>query len=371
MKFNYNIGTKVIFGKDCIRQNGQVFPAYGKKALIVTGRRSARESGALDDLCETLAGQEIAFELYDRVDNNPSLDNVGEGGRIARQCEANFIVGIGGGSPLDASKAIAVLASNDIEPKELFGNKFRYTPLPVIAVPTTAGTGSEITPYSILTRNDLQTKMSFGNEATFPKIAFMDYRYTESLPRDVTVNTAVDALSHAVEGYLCRRSTPVSDIFAVEAIKTFGECLPALMNGQIGPDTREKLLYAAMLGGMVISHTGTTIVHGMGYNLTYFKGLPHGKANGLLMKEYFKFNYDLVKDKIDIILHLLNIKDFVEFGNIMDILMEDRLKLSREEIDRFSSITMQQRSTLNNIREVNKSDIEGIFEKALAPSPDE
>ncbi len=365
MKFNYNIGTKVIFGKDCIKQNRQVLSVYGKKALIVTGKKSGKESGALDDVADALSAEGIAFDIYDRVENNPSLDNVAEGGAMARNCGADFIIGIGGGSPLDASKAVAVLAANEMEPKELFTNKFKSAPLPILAVPTTAGTGSEITPYCILTRSDLQTKMSFGNDATFPRIAFMDAGYTESLPWAVTVNTAVDALSHAVEGYLGRRSTPVSDIFAVEAVKSFGECLPNLMDNRIDLSVREKLLYAAMLGGMVISHTGTTIVHGMGYNLTYFMDIPHGKANGFLMKEYFKFNYGSAKEKIDRIFNCLNVSDVEEFGRIMDVLLPDRPKLSREEIEQFSSLTMQQRSTLNNIREVSKPDVEEILGKAF------
>lgn len=365
MKFNYNIGTRVIFGKDCVEQNGLVLSACGRKALIVTGSNSARKSGALDDVCNTLSSQGMLFEIYDRVSNNPSLENVEEGGRIARECNADFVIGIGGGSPLDASKAIAVLATNDIEPVELFSNKFKCQPLPIIAIPTTAGTGSEVTPYSILTRSDLETKMSFGNDATFPEIAFMDAGYTESLPWDVTVNTAVDALSHAVEGYLGKRSTPVSDIFAVEAIKSFGECTPGLINNRIDFDIREKLLYAAMLGGMVISHTGTTIVHGMGYNLTYFLGIPHGKANGFLMKEYFKFNYDRAREKTDRIFQMLNIRDADEFGCLMDSLLQDRPKLSNNEIKKYSVLTMKQRSTLNNIREVTESDIGEILKKAF------
>ena len=369
MNFNYNIGTKVIFGNDCIRQNGKALSVYGKKTLIVTGSKSARESGALDDVCDTLISQGIAFEIYDRVENNPSLDNVAEGGMKARECKADFIIGIGGGSPLDASKAVAVLAANDMELLGLYGNKFKYDPLPIIAIPTTAGTGSEVTPYSILTRSDMQTKMSFGNDATFPRIAFMDAKYTESMPWEVTVNTAVDALSHAVEGYLSRKSTPIGDILAVEAIKSFGECISSLIDNRIGREIREKLLYAAMLGGMVISHTGTTIVHGMGYNLTYFMGIPHGKANGFLLKEYFNFNYDIAMVKIDRIFQLLKIRNADEFGSLMDVLLSGRPKLGREEIEKFSFITMQQRSTLSNIREVNKSDIEEILEKAFMFSP--
>ena len=365
MNFSYNIGTKVVFGRECVRQNAHILKEYGSKALIVTGRRSAVECGALADVREALETQGMAFEIFDRVENNPSPENVKEGGIMACRCKADFIIGIGGGSPLDAAKAIAVLAVNKIDPLELFTNKFAVPPLPIVAIPTTAGTGSEITPYSVLTRKDLNTKMSFGNDSTFPRLAMLDPGYTESLPWDVTVNTAVDALSHAVEGYLSRRSAPVSDIFAKESVMCFGECIPALINDKINYEIREKLMYASMLGGMVITHTGTTIVHGIGYNLTYFLDIPHGKANGLVMKEFLLYNYSFAKSKIDTIFNLLNVSGADQFGNIMDVLLPGRPRLDRQEIESYSAITMQQRSTLNNIREVKKEDIEEILGKAF------
>ena len=365
LQFKYYIGTRVIFEKNCVQLHKAELGKYGGKAFLVTGRRSAKESGAIDDISDVLEEQDIEYNIFDRVENNPTIENVAEGGREARNNKADFIIGIGGGSPLDASKAIAVLASNDIDPVALYGNTFESKPLPVIAVPTTAGTGSEVTPYAVLTRNDLQTKMSFGNEYTFPVLAFMDAVYTESMPYDVTVNTAVDALSHAVEGYLSRRSTPVSDIFAVEAINIFGLCLNRLITGSIDFETREKLLYMAMLGGMVISHTGTTIIHGMGYNLTFFKGLPHGKANGLLIAEYLNFNYEYSKGKIDKILKTLGMSCIKEFGDLIKSLMGCSLSLKAEEIEKFSFITMQQKSTSYNIRNVNDTDIKDIYRKVF------
>ena len=365
MQFKFQIGTKILFGRNCIKENKAEFPKYGKRALIVTGKSSGKASGALDVCMDVLKEQGIDYLVYDRVGNNPSLENVKDGGRTASSFNAEFIIGIGGGSPLDAAKAIAVLAVNDIEPLELYKNVFAEKPLPVLAIPTTAGTGSEVTPYSILTRIDMQTKMSFGNEDTFPKIAFIDAQYTESLPYQVAVDTAVDAMSHAVEGYLSKRSTPVSDIFAVEAVDMFGKCIQSLLENNIDYDTREKLLYMSTLGGMVIAHTGTTIVHGMGYSLTYFKGIPHGRANGLLMKEYFKFNYGLSKYKIDNIMKFLNIKDIDGFGAVMDSLLHTDEKFTEQELKLFASIAMKQRSTSYNIRSVKEEDLVYIMKMSL------
>jgi len=365
MQFGFKIGTKVLFGKGCLIQNKELVAKCGKRALIVTGKNSAKASGALSHVEEILKEYNIDYSIYDRVENNPSLENVAEGGKAAREFKADFIIGIGGGSPLDASKAIAVLAVNDIEPLDLYKNVFENKPLPIVAIPTTAGTGSEVTPYSILTRDDIKTKMSFGNEDTFPKLAFIDATYTESMPYETAVDTAVDALSHAMEGYLSKRSTPVSDVLALEAMKVFSECTNAIIDNNIDFNIREKLLYVSMLGGMVISHTGTTIIHGLGYSLTYFKGIPHGRANGYFMQEYLKFNYEAVGEKINKILELFKVSSIDEFGDIIEKMVKKDLSLSSEEIKNYAALTMKQRSTSYNARQVNEKDMVEILEKTF------
>jgi len=355
--------TKAYFGSGCIEKNKGELASFGQKALIVTGGNSARKSGALDDICNALREHNVEYFIFDKVENNPSLDTVKAGGDAAKKAGADFVIGIGGGSPIDAAKAIAVLATNNIKPLELFTNKFERKPLPIIAIPTTAGTGSEVTPYSVLMRNDLQTKGSFGTEDTFPKIAFLDPHYTESMPPEITVNTAVDAFSHCMEGYLVKRSTPASDVLAQEGIRLFGHCLESLRSGKIGYGDRENLLYMSMLGGMVIAHTGTTIVHGIGYNLTYFKGIPHGKANGYLMAEFLRFNYEFEKEKIDNILKLVQLNSIDAFGQAMTELLGKAPRLDEAEIGKYAAITMTQRSTASNIRTVAASDIADILRR--------
>jgi alcohol dehydrogenase class IV len=355
--------TRAYFGKGCIAQYSCELAAFGRKALIVTGGHSAMKSGALSDICNALKEINIEYSIFDKVENNPSMDTVKLGGAEAKRIGADLVIGIGGGSPLDASKAVAVLAVNDMEPIDLFTNTFKNKPLPIIAIPTTAGTGSEVTPYSILTRGDRQTKVSFGNADTFPSIAFLDPFYTESQPLEVTVNTAVDALSHNIEGYLGKRRTPPSDILAQEGIELFGRCLESLKSGKISYEDRENLMYASMLGGMVISHTGTTIVHGAGYNFTYFKEIPHGKANGYLMPGFLRFNYDFAKDRVDNIINLIGLDSIDAFDDAMKTLLGTAPRLDEAEISQYAAITITQRSTATNIRPVNASDIAELFRK--------
>lgn len=365
MEFKFTLPTRVLFGKKCIQNNKDELVKFGKRAFIVTGGSSGRVSGALDDIINVLTQNDIEYAVFDKVLNNPTLENVADGSDKAKAFGADFIIGVGGGSPIDASKAIAVLAANTMAPLDLYTNKFKNMPLPIIAVPTTAGTGSEVTQYSILTRKDLETKRSFGNEDTYPMLALMDPAYTLSLNREVTVNTAVDAFSHGLESYLSKRSTPASDIFARQCIKEFSAALPALKTNELDYQAREKLLFCSLLGGMAIAHTGTTIVHAMGYSLTYFRNVPHGKANGLLMKEFLKFNYTTCQAKIDDIISIMNMESIHEFGHTMSSLIQNTLKYTRDELSRYSGLAMEQKSVNNNPVPVTRDDLNQMLINSL------
>lgn len=363
MQFNFQMPTKVYFGEDCVKKNSKEMSGLGRKALIVTGGRSAKASGALSDICGVLDGLNIEYEIFDKVENNPSLETVKAGGIAAKKANAGFIVGIGGGSPLDASKAVAVLAVNDIEPEQLFSNVFQNKPLPIIAIPTTAGTGSEVTPFSVLTRRKEQEKTSFGTPDTFPVIAFLDPRYTESMPYNVTVDTAVDTLTHCIEGYISKRSTPLTDIFAREGIRLFGQSLACLKSGNISRKDRENLLYMSMLGGMVITHTRTTFIHAAGYYYTIFKDIPHGRANGYFIGEYFRFNYEYAKSKIDDILSLMGMDSIDTLDAEMKSLIGNPPVLRDDEIARYAAASVTKSNTSYNIRPVSAADLEGIFKR--------
>jgi alcohol dehydrogenase class IV len=363
--FKFQSGTKVFFGTNCLFDNKNQITKLGKKVFIVTGKTSGYKSGALTDIVSILNESGIEYIIFDKIENNPSLENVKAGGMACRESKADFIVGIGGGSPLDAAKAIAILAVNDIEPIRLLKNEFTKKPLPIAAIPTTAGTGSEVTAASILTIPEYETKMSFVHEDVFPKAAFLDAKYTESMTRDIAVNTAIDAMSHAIEGYLNRTASPMSDIFALESLEIFGTCMQSLCEERFDTKTREKLLYASMLAGLTIAQTGTTIAHGMGYSLTYFKDIPHGKANGLLLTEYLRYNYEAYKDRVQCVLKALKLISIDDFEKTMNKLISNDIEFTSEEIRKYSSLAVKQKSTAKNLRNVTLEDMYKIMGKSL------
>lgn len=365
LNLSYFLPTEILHGPEVVKRHAERFKEFGRKALLVTGRESARRSGALDDVTAALEQCGIAYEVFDQVENNPSLENVAAGGRAARRFEPDFVIGIGGGSPLDAAKAIAVLAVNRFGPEKLYEGDYPNRPLPIVAVPTTAGTGSEVTPYSILTLASKQTKAGFGDRSLFPRIAFLDYHYTESLELEITRNTAVDALSHLIESYLSRRAGDFSDMVVESGLRLWSRALPDLKSAAFSAGMRDSLLTASTLGGMAIAHTGTTVVHALGYSLTYFHGIPHGKANGLLLAEYLRYNLQHAKSRVAKILKSLNMKDIGEFNELMQNLLPCDLKLTPEQINEYGIAASRTKNASHTLGEVSSQVCIDILSSSL------
>ena len=255
MNLQFLMPTRVVSGPDCVRKNAPVFSALGKRALIVTGARSAKENGSLADLEAAFSSVGVEWRLYDRVMSNPTIACAYEGAALAKSYGADFVAAIGGGSPMDAGKAIALLACQDISEENLFSGNYGKQVLPMAFIPTTAGTGSEVTQYSILTSDKAKTKLSIAAPLLFPTVSFLDARYTRSLSRVTTINTAVDAFSHLFEGMLSVRANPLTDLMAREGMLRILACRDRLLADSLTAEDRESLLYASTLGGMVIAQT--------------------------------------------------------------------------------------------------------------------
>ncbi|MBN2558225.1 MAG: iron-containing alcohol dehydrogenase [Clostridia bacterium] len=360
MKFGFNMPVDLNFGAGVVSGNKGKFD-LGKKALIVSGKNSARISGALVDVLDALTSNGTGYIVYDGIRSNPDLESVSKGADYGRSNGVDFIVAVGGGSPIDAGKAIAALCSNDIEPIDLIGKKLNERPLPIIAVPTTAGTGSELTPYSVLTIPSMKTKKSFYSPFIFPVSAFLDPCYTYSLPYAITLDTAFDAFTHLLESYLSLRSTPLNDIIALAGIRAFAECRQPISEKLIIAETREKLMYASCLGGMAIAQTGTTMIHSMGYSLTYFRNYSHGRANAMLIGEYLRFNYDRIPGKIDMVMKILGFKDIDEAEVFFSMGLDEKPRLSDEECRTYAKLATEQANIRQNPRRVEEEDVYKIY----------
>ncbi|HHW66324.1 MAG: hypothetical protein PWP07_907 [Epulopiscium sp.] len=361
--FEYVMPTQILFGKDVISTHAHLFKNYGQKALIVTGRSSAKKNGSLQDVIVALDQNGIKYCIFDEIEENPSMETVQKGAEFGRKEKADFIIAVGGGSPLDAAKAIDLLVANeDGTIEDLFASN-PMSIIPLLAVPTTAGTGSETTPYAILTDHKAKTKRNFAHKVFFD-VAFLDAKYMMDMPETITINTAVDALSHLVEGYLTVKANLLSDIWAEKGLLIFSECMEALRNKDFTYELREKLLLVSTIAGIVIAQSGTSLPHGMGYALTYFHNVAHGRANGLLMKAYLDIHPD--KQKVQKILTCLRLNSLEDLGEYLDVLLGEKETVTENEIFEYAEGMISNEAKLkNHPGKVSKEDIYTIYKKSL------
>lgn len=357
--FTYEMPTKLFFGKNCIAQSGDYLAQLGKKALLVTGHHSAKINGSQQAILDTLQQLGISWAIFDEVENNPSILTVRRAAAFAKAEQVDFVIAVGGGSPMDAGKVIALLCTNEIDDVQLFSGPYKK-PLPIVAVPTTSGTGSEVTKAAILTNPHAGTKQSVTDPLLFPSMAFVDPTFTMGVSPVVTIDTAIDALSHAVEGYMSNNSTPVSDVWAEEAMHFIGPHLTEL-GSDVSYAAREDLMYASTLAGIVIAQSGTTLIHGMGYQLTYYKGFTHGRANGMLFPSYMSLMTETMPDKVERVWDILNLDGLDEFTNIMNKLMPDTIQLTEEDIDCYTKLTMPTRAVQATAYNVTADVIASIY----------
>ncbi len=279
MTYSIHMPVKCVWGKNCVKENSSLL-TLGKSCLIVTGKTGARLCGALDDATEALEKEGIAYSVFDGIGENPLISACHKAGEAARKAGADFILGIGGGSVLDASKAIAIYASNpDLSPADIYKREYASSPLPVALIGTTAGTGSEVTAVAVLTNDETGIKKSISGADCYAAVSFCDPKYTRSMSYKTTISTALDAFAHAVEGYFTEKCSGFLRLFANKCIPELYTCLKTLSAVDTVPDEiRETLYYASIYAGLVINTCGTAFPHPLGYVLTENYGIPHGMA---------------------------------------------------------------------------------------------
>lgn len=338
MDFNLYLPVNVISGKDCVIKNSNKLLSFGKSCLIVTGGKSARLSGALDDIQKALSENNIDYCVFDKIGPNPLLSLCFEGGKIARENKVDFIIGIGGGSALDAAKAVAVFATNEnLSKEDIYTVSYRNKALPIVLIGTTAGTGSEVGKVSVLTNDETKRKKSISPDDCYPSLSFADPKYTCSMPYNVTVSTALDALSHAIEGFFSPKCSFIPSLFAKEAILLIWQGLKYLNETKKLPteEIREKLYYGSLCAGITLAYCGTAFPHPLGYVLTENYGLPHGMACAAFMPELMERGKVYEKEKFNEILKITNETEKV-FNTVIQSLCDTKnIKMTAEEIDTY------------------------------------
>lgn len=290
--------TRIFMGSGALSQARSYISKQGKKALIVTGKSSAHKSGVLAELLPLLKAEGIAHSVFNKVRENPDLGCVMAGKDQFLCTGCDFIIAIGGGSPLDAAKAISLAAANMLSEDQLYDETLRKKSFRIVAIPTTHGTGSEVTQYSVLTNTKTKIKAGFGSDLIFPRLAIVDGRYMTSLSSTVSLNTSMDALSHLLEGIYSTNRQPLLFPMIARGIGLIIKNLPLCLKEPDNLPAREALAQASLWGGVAIAHTSTTLQHAIGYPFTTEFGAPHGLANAMFLKQIMRLYAPKIKPEL-------------------------------------------------------------------------
>lgn len=291
MAEQFFIPKKIITGEDALAAAGDRIANMGKKALIVCGP-NVRKMAAAEKVMEELEKRETAYAVYSDITGEPTDRMIDNGARIYLEEACDFLIGIGGGSPLDAMKAIALKAVCGGEMADYMGVSVEAKLPPMAAVPTTAGTGSEATQFTIITDTKNDVKMLLKGESFMPDLAVVDPEFSVSAPRGVTASTGLDALTHAVEAYTSRKAQPLTDIFAVSAVRRIFQNLPEAYENGSSRNARKEMALAALEAGIAFNNASVTIVHGMSRPIGALFHVPHGTSNAILLHPCLKYVMD-------------------------------------------------------------------------------
>lgn len=276
MRFEFATATRIVFGCGAAAQLPELAGAFGRRALVVTGRNTERCAA----MVSALQRHGIECTVFS-VDGEPSVDLVRSGATEARQRRCELVIGIGGGSAIDAGKAIAALAANSGDLLDYLevvgkGNPIEKPPLPFLAVPTTAGTGAEVTRNAVVGSPEHGVKASMRSPLMLPKVALVDPELTLDVPPDVTASTGLDALTQLIEPYVSARANAMTDMFCLQGMRLAAWALPVVYKNGQDRQAREAMSYAALLGGLALANAGLGVVHGFAAPIGGMFNAPHG-----------------------------------------------------------------------------------------------
>lgn len=285
---HFVIPNHTVVGTNVLGEAAPLLKKMGNKAFIVTGRHVA-VSDMMKQLTALLDENGIGCVIFDGITGEPTDTMIEKGVEMLKSSGCDFIIGIGGGSPLDSAKAIAAMAVNEGSIADYNGKEITGEILPLAAIPTTAGTGSEATKFTVITDSEKGIKMLLKGDVLVPKLAIVDSSFTVGTPKSVTSATGLDALTHAVEAYTSRKAFSMTDTLAVSAVKRIMKYLPIAYREPDNSLAREQMSIAALEAGICINNSSVTIVHGMSRPIGALFHVPHGMSNAMLLKECLSF----------------------------------------------------------------------------------
>jgi len=383
-----HLPVKVIFGTGKLKELGDYVKQYGDKAFLAIDPY-LEKIGIAEEVITLLEKSSIETTKYTDIDPNPVCFGVDEAAQIAKEEGVKVIIGIGGGSTLDFAKGVAIMATHN-------GEAWDYTErtdhevkrptektLPIITIPTTSGTGSEVTLYSVLNNPKIKEKSTIFSVKIFPKVSIVDPELMYSMPPRLTALTGIDALSHAIESYINIHANSYSKMLAIESIKLVTNYLPAAVANGKNEEARSQVAWASTLAGMAIAHVGTVLPHALGQPVSGFCGAPHGATIACCLAKVLEFSFvadfkrfaEVAETMDPTIKHLPLREKALQSSRLVQRLLKDvdievgfsDFGLKEDDIDKVTDIALKAyfMDINNHPKVVTKEDIQKLYRECL------
>lgn len=371
----------IISGPGALEQAGTWFASFGKKAFIVTDQMMI-QLGNCQKLEEVLKAHGVDYYIFSEITGEPTDLMVKKGLAAYKEQSCDFLIALGGGSTIDAMKAVASLAESGGEISDYMGKEIQVKTPPMAAIPTTAGTGSEATQFTIITDTEKDVKMLLKGRVLMPDMAVIDARFTMTAPPKITAATGLDALCHGIEAYTSRKAQPMSDTFALSAVKRIFRYLPKAYRDGKDQEAREQMALAALEAGIAFNNSSVTVIHGMSRPIGALFHVAHGLSNAMLMKECLTFALSGAKERFGDLgravgvasendtdaeagrKFLAGVEALVKELDIPDL---EGAGIRREKffelIDKMAHDAMESGSPQNTMRDITEEEVKEIYKK--------
>ncbi|OGQ96359.1 MAG: alcohol dehydrogenase [Deltaproteobacteria bacterium RIFOXYD12_FULL_57_12] len=375
--------TRIRFGVNAIADLGDLVKQAGGSRVFLVVDPGLKQAGITEKIIAPLKAAAIPFDIYDRIDPEPGLKLADAGAKLAKKAGADCVVGAGGGSALDVAKAISILLTNGGKAEDYLGlGKIKKLGVPKIMIPTTAGTGAEVTFTAVFINEKTKSKGGMNGDPLYPDVALLDPALTVSLPPAVTAATGIDAFTHALEAYTSTQAHRISDMYALEAIDLISQNLgPAYANGN-NLEARSAMLMGSLLGGKALATAGVGLVHAMAYPMGGMFNIPHGLANAVLLPYVVDYNLMACPEKFATVAEVMGYDtDGLNAREAAELLVEAIVQLNtdvgipatlaeldipREKIPEMARIALTvTRPVENNPRRPTLEEVIAVYERAF------
>lgn len=383
--YQFQTADHIVSGVDSLKDLKDHLDIIGVdiQSVLILTQPTIKSLGFIDTVTDQLNQKGIDVNVNTDILPEPTIDNINEVFKFVSKKKYDVLIGIGGGSVLDATKLLAIMESNDQPLEEFLGTDLiKNSGTPTVLIPTTSGTGSEVTPNAIVTIPDEELKIGIVSKYLLPKLVILDPILTLGLPKPITASTGMDAFTHSLESFISNKANPISDMFALESIRLISSSIVEAYQNGSNVEAREKMLVGSMYGGMALTSAGTAAVHALAYPLGGKFNIPHGVANSMLLPHVTRFNMEAIAKRLHEIGDAMGIdvrdiseteaanivvEKIQEWTQILEI-PQDLKEYGVEESDlKDLSVSASKVTRLlnNNPKSLDLEDIENIYRKLL------